>query len=210
MISHFKVRLKAYFATGLLTTLPIALTLYVLNVGINLLDRFLGSPFATFIDIERHKFPGIKFFIFGIEFILVLIIILLIGFFTANFIGRGLLRGAEGIIYRLPVINKIYSGIKQLIQTLFLKERGAFNQVVLVEYPRRGIYVIGFVTAKTNKEIQKEVANELINVFVPSTPNPTSGMFIFAQKDEVVPLNIGVEDGIKLIVSGGIISPGEN
>lgn len=208
MISHFKVRLKAYFATGLLTTLPIALTLYVLNVGINLLDRFLGSPFATFID--GHKFPGIKFFIFGIEFILVLIIILLIGFFTANFIGRGLLRGAEGIIYRLPVINKIYSGIKQLIQTLFLKERGAFNQVVLVEYPRRGIYVIGFVTAKTNKEIQKEVANELINVFVPSTPNPTSGMFIFAQKDEVVPLNIGVEDGIKLIVSGGIISPGEN
>lgn len=204
MVVKLKMRLRTYFVTGALTILPVIVTLYIINIGINLLDAFFGSLFTSFI--EQYKFPGIKLLIFAIEFVLALFIIILTGFFMTNFIGRRILSWGEGAIGRLPVVRRIYNAVKQLIETLF-KRRDSFNQVVLVEYPRKGIYSIGFVTCKTTGDAQKVSPDELINVFIATTPNPTSGMLIIAPKNQTIPLKMSVEEGIKLIISGGIIAP---
>jgi uncharacterized membrane protein len=207
MFRHFRTKIRAYFITGLLTVLPIIVTILVLSFFINFLDHLFGAPFKDFI--ERYRFPGIGLVVFIVEFAVAILLIILIGLFVTNFVGKAILGWSEAILSKVPIISKVYSAIKQLIQTLFIKRGESFTSVVLVEYPRKGIHSIGFVTTKTKGELNKIGKEELINVFIPTTPNPTSGYLLIVPQKDVIPLNMSIEDGLKLIISGGIVSPEE-
>jgi uncharacterized membrane protein len=205
MLIRLRTKIRTYLVTGLLTILPIVATIFIINFCIDSFDKLFGSPFRDFV--ERYGFPGIKIVVFAVEFGIAIVLITLVGLFVTNFIGRTILGWTEGLLARVPIISRIYSAIKQLIQTLFLRKQDTFTSVVLVEYPRKGIHSIGLVMSETKGEIKKISKEELLNVFIPTTPNPTSGFLLVVPKKETIPLDMSVEDGIKLIVSGGIIIP---
>jgi len=135
---------------------------------------------------------------------------ILVGWFARNFFGRLIIRISEYIVDRMPVISKVYSAIKQIFETIMATQSQAFREVVMMEYPRKGVWSIGFVTGVTKGEVQEHTAEETINVFVPTTPNPTSGYLLFVPKKELKYLDMSVEEGVKLVVSAGIITPGQD
>jgi uncharacterized membrane protein len=145
----------------------------------------------------------------GLGLILVIILVFVVGLLTRNFIGRKIVHLGENIVDRIPLVRVLYTGVKQLLEPLFLQKTNAFKRVALIEYPRRGVHVIGFVTGESKGEVQNKTSKDMMNVFVPTTPNPTSGFYILIPEDEVVYLNMSVEDAFKLIISGGIVSPPE-
>jgi uncharacterized membrane protein len=142
----------------------------------------------------------------GLGLIFVVILVLAVGLLTKNIVGRKIVRLGENIVERIPLVRILYAGVKQLLETIFLQKTDAFKRVGLVEYPRRGTYVIGFITGESKGEIQDKTDKNMMNVFIPTTPNPTSGFYILIPEDEVVMLNMTVEDAFKLIISGGIVS----
>jgi len=145
----------------------------------------------------------------GLGLILVVILVFVVGLLTRNFIGRKIVHLGENIVDRIPLVRILYTGVKQLLEPLFLQKTNGFKRVALIEYPRRGVHVIGFVTGESKGEVQNKTSKNMMNVFVPTTPNPTSGFYILIPEDEVVYLNMSVEDAFKLIISGGIVSPPE-
>lgn len=196
-------RLRGYFLTGILVTAPISITIY------------LTYLFLTFVDskvallLPRHWYdtvyagttiPGLGLFIAAAFFIVV-------GWFATNFLGRIIVRASEYVVDRVPVIRTIYGAIKQIFETIMASQSDAFREVVMLEYPRKGIWSLGFVTGTTKGEVQELTDDEVINVFVPTTPNPTSGFLLFVPKRDLTFLKMSVEDGVKMVVSGGIITP---
>jgi uncharacterized membrane protein len=134
----------------------------------------------------------------------------LIGALTAGIIGRALNHLFEGILNRLPVIRSLYGAIKQIMETVLANKSSAFRECVLIEYPRKGMWTLGFITGTTKGEVQEKTAavgQEVINVFVPTTPNPTSGFLLFVPEQDIIRLKMPIEDGLKLVVSGGIVTP---
>lgn len=196
-------RLRNYFLAGILVTAPISITLYVTWGFLKFLDRKITPviPEAynpnTYLPVE---IPGLGLIIAVVFFIIV-------GWFTRNYLGRLLVRVSEYIVERVPVINTIYSAIKQIFETVMASKSDAFKDVVMFEYPRKGIWVVGFVTGQTKGEVQKLTDEATVNVFLPTTPNPTSGFLLFIPKKDVTYMDMSVEEGIKMIVSGGIITP---
>ena len=134
-------------------------------------------------------------------------IITLIGAIAAGFIGRWIILLGERLLNRMPVVRSIYGASKQILETVLASQSDAFRDVVLVEYPRKGLWVVGFVTGKTKGEINSKLSQETVNVFIPTTPNPTSGFLLFCPKDELFYLKMSVEDAVKLVVSAGIVTP---
>jgi uncharacterized membrane protein len=194
------MRLKTIFTTGLLTILPLALTVYFFYVIFNFLDNLVGDLIETIFD---YRLPGIGF-------AAGLLLIMLIGFFATNIIGNRLIGFFDRLFQRVPISRSIYTSAKQIIDAFTVQGKNAFQKVVLLEYPRQGLYAIGFVTGQSKGEIQEKTAEETLNIFVPTTPNPTSGMLILAPKHEVIELKMTVEEGMKVIISGGLVSPGNN
>jgi len=145
----------------------------------------------------------------GLGLILVVILVFVIGLLARNIVGRKIVRLGENIVDRIPLVRVLYAGVKQLLEPLFLQKTDAFKRVALLEYPRRGAYVLGFITGESKGEVQSKTSKNMINVFVPTTPNPTSGFYILIPEDELILLNMSVEDAFKLIISGGIVSPPE-
>jgi len=152
----------------------------------------------------------LPFHVPGLGLILVVIIILAVGLLFRNLAGRKVVHFWENMVDRIPLVRIIYSGVKQLLESFFMQKDDAFKRVALLEYPRRGAYVIGFITGESRGEVQSKTDKNMMNVFVPTTPNPTSGFYILIPEDELVILNMTVEDAFKLIISGGIFSPPEN
>lgn len=189
--------LKRFFTTGLLTLLPLAITIYVFSVIFNFLDTVLGNLIHFFFGF---RLPGIGFAA-GIA------LIFLVGFFASNIIGRRLISAGDSFLQRLPLARGIYSSARQIIDAFTLQGQNAFQSVVLLEYPRRGLYVLGFVTGRSRGEVQGKTREETLNIFIPTTPNPTSGMLILAPRQEVIDLEMTVEEGMKVIISGGLVSP---
>jgi uncharacterized membrane protein len=146
----------------------------------------------------------------GIGLILVIIIILAVGILFRNLAGRKVVHFWENMVDRIPIVRILYSGVKQLLESFFVQKNDAFKRVALFEYPRRGIYVLGFITGESKGEVQSKTEKNMMNVFVPTTPNPTSGFYILIPKNELVILDMTVEDAFKLIISGGIFTPPEN
>ena len=197
-------RLRGYFFAGMLVTAPIAITVYVAL----LLIRFVDEQVFALIPPQYNPETYLPFSVPGIGVVLMLVILTLIGAVAAGYIGKMLLRLSDRLLNRMPVIRSIYGVAKQIVETVVSNKSVAFREVVLIEYPRKGIWTIGFLTGRAIEPIADKIGQaELVNVFVPTTPNPTSGFLLFVPDSDIHRLPISVEDGIKLVISAGIVLP---
>jgi uncharacterized membrane protein len=192
-----KVYLRRYFITGLLVIIPIWGTYLVLSALLRFLEGFLGNFLK---DFGRFYFPGM-----GI--VALFAFILLVGVLTTNFIGRKIMALWEETMKKVPLVRSVYSVFKNVVDTVSLHGEEHFRRVVLLEFPREGMYSIGFVTGVMRGEVQNLTEERIINVFVPTTPNPTTGYFLFVPESKLVPLSMSVEDGMKIVISGGLYVP---
>ena len=196
-------RIRTYFLTGVVVTAPIGITLWLLWLVVDLFDRAVVPLIPDAYnptDILGRNVPGV-----GI--VIVLILVTLVGALFTNVAGRFLVRFGERLVSRVPVVRTIYGVLKQIFDAVLAQSANAFREVVLIEYPRRGIWVIGFITSPTRGEVQRVTEEEMVNVFLPTTPNPTSGFLLFVPRKDCIPLDMTVEEGVKLVISGGIVSP---
>jgi uncharacterized membrane protein len=199
----FGARLRAYLLAGILVTAPIAITLFLSWRLIAFIDNRVSAVLPARFNPETY----LPFSIPGIGVVIMLIMLMLIGFLAANFAGRFVMRTAERVLAKIPAVRSLYSATKQIFETVLANQSNAFREVVLIEYPRREMWVIGFITGSTEGEIQNLTEEHMINVFVPTTPNPTSGFLVFVPKRDIHVLAMSVEEGIKMVVSGGIVTP---
>lgn len=206
VFTDFKRRLRNVFITGLLVTLPIAFTFFILNFLFKMLDSWLSPMFTKLLILLGAPIPP-DFRLPGLGVIMTLVVIFLVGILTKNIFGAKLVEVWETIVEKIPVVRSIYTGAKQVVTTIAQTDTKAFSKVVMVEFPRRGIYSLGFVTNETRGEVQALTEEDLINVFVPTTPNPTSGFLVFVPKEDVTELTMTVEEGLKFIISCGIVTP---
>lgn len=206
MFSNFKRRLRNIFITGILITVPVAFTLFILNFLFKLLDNLVVPWFIKTLIRVGTPIPE-DFRLPGLGLILIVLLIFVIGVLTQSFLGGKLVQLGEMIVDRIPVVRSIYTGAKQVVTTIAKADTKAFRKVVLVEFPRKGIYSLGFITGTTEGEVQELTNAKLVNVFVPTTPNPTSGFLVFVANEEIIELTMTIEDGIKFIISVGIVTP---
>ncbi|AOT72156.1 DUF502 domain-containing protein [Geosporobacter ferrireducens] len=193
MIKH----LRNIFITGLFVLVPIFVTLSIVIWLFNRIDAVFREPLELFLG-----FPLV-----GIGVILTILIILITGFISTNLLGKKIILFTEAVFKKIPLVNTVYISMKQLTDTLFTSQKNAFKSAVLVEYPSKGIYVIGFITADAAEEINLKTQSDLKSVFIPTTPNPTSGMLVMIPEEDIQFLDLSIEAAIKLIVSGGILLP---
>ncbi len=201
----FLGKLRNYFLAGILVTAPIAITIYVTWGFL----KFLDNKITPLIPVIYNPNTYLPVEVPGLGLIIAITFFVIVGWLTRNFLGRFFVRVSENIVERVPVINTIYGAIKQILETVMASQSDAFKEVVMFEYPRKGIWVLGFVTGATKGEVQSLTDNDTVNVFLPTTPNPTSGFLLFLPKKDVTYMKMSVEEGIKMIVSGGIITPPE-
>jgi len=195
-------RLRTYFFAGVLITAPISITAVLTWWLIEFVDHQV-------VKLIPEKYVPSEFFEFfpGIGIFIAIIGLILVGAFTANFVGRSLQRFGERLLSKVPVVRNVYKTVKQIFETVFSQQSRAFREAVLVEYPRRGIWAIAFITGRTEGEVQNITEEETINIFLPTTPNPTSGFLLFVPKKELIRLTMTVEEAIKMVISGGIVTP---
>ena len=193
-------RIRAWFFTGLLVTAPVLLTVYITWAAIKLIDSQVSKLLPGFETSILGNVPGVGL-LFGA------VLITLIGAIAAGFLGRYIIRLGEAILNRMPVVRSIYSATKQILETVISTQSDAFREVVLVEYPRKKLWVIGFVTGNTKGEVASSIPSSMVNVFVPTTPNPTSGFLLFCPREDVIFLKMTVEQAVKMVVSAGIVTP---
>lgn len=196
-------RLRGYFLAGIVVTAPISITIYLTYIFLT----FVDSKVVLLLPEDWYNALYGRTFFPGIGLIIAVMAFIIIGWFATNFLGRLVIRISEYIVDRMPVIRTLYGAIKQIFETIMASKSQAFREVVMLEYPRKGIWSIGFVTGTTKGETQELTKEETVNVFVPTTPNPTSGYLLFVPKKELKYLSMSVEEGVKLVVSAGIISP---
>ena len=198
-------KIRSWFLTGILVMTPLILTIYVAWAFITFVDN-LVVPLVPFYYRPSHYLP---FSIPGLGLIIVFIFTTFVGLLATGLFGRTLIRIWENILNRMPVVRSVYSAIKQILETVMATQSDAFRQAVLVQYPRKDIWAIGFVTGSTKGEVGKRVDKKMVNVFMPTTPNPTSGFLLFFPEEDLIFLNMTVEDALKLVVSGGMVVPKE-
>ena len=194
-------RLRSSFLAGILVTGPILLTLYLTWLFIETID---GA--VRWLLPDRYN-PATYLHIPGLGLIIGIIALTLVGAATANYVGRLFLRLSERVLARMPVIRGIHGAMKQIFETVLAKQSNTFREVVLVEYPRRGMWTIAFVTARTEGEVHDLTGPDPVSVYVPTTPNPTSGFLVFLPRSDVIPLSMTVEEAIKMVISTGIVTP---
>lgn len=196
-------KLRAYLFTGILVTAPVAITFYMAYKFIIWVDRLVNQALPP-----QFKFDSIlPFTIPGIGLVVLLAALILIGMFAAGFMGKFFLNLGEWIVFKMPLVSSVYSVLKQVFETFFSSKAQAFSKVVMLEYPRKGIWILGFVSSDTKGEAREHFDEEMVNIFIPTTPNPTSGFLIFVPKKDIIELDMKVEDGIKFVISGGLVEP---
>jgi len=193
-------KVQKLFIAGILTLIPLVVTFYLLYFLFTTLDNFLGNILEAVLGRELP----------GAGFLLSILLVLLAGFLTTNLLGKKILYLGEDVIQRIPLVKGIYSSTKQIVDAFSSREKDAFKKVVLLQYPRPGLYALGFVTGTSQGEIQDKTREPLIYVFVPTTPNPTSGMLLMVPEYDLISLDMTVEDGLKVLISGGIANPQNN
>jgi uncharacterized membrane protein len=146
----------------------------------------------------------------GLGLVIAVAALILIGALTAGYVGRIVVRLSDAALARMPVVRSIYGATKQIFETVLAQKSTAFRQVCLVEYPRHGVWTLGFITGTTVGEVQERTSDEVVNVFLPTTPNPTSGFLLFVPRHDIILLDMSIEDGIKMVISGGIVTPPES
>ncbi len=199
----FGQRMRAYLLTGVLVTAPTAITIYLAWIFIG----FVDSQVTPLIPGKYNPETYLPFALPGLGLIVLVLTLMLIGALTAGFFGRLWIKLSEQLLNRMPVIRSVYNAVKQILETVLAQQSNAFREAVLVEYPRRGIWAIAFITGRTEGEVQNVTEEECINIFLPTTPNPTSGFLLFVPKKDLVSLSMTVEEAIKMVISGGIVTP---
>ena len=196
-------RLRAYFLTGVIVTAPISITVFLVWQFLTFLDTQVEGLLPARYNPETY----LPFSLPGVGLLIMLAFLTIVGMLTAGLAGRTLVRLGERLLARMPVVRSVYGTLKQIFETVLAQSSRSFREVVLIEYPRRGLGAIGFVTGPTRGEIQARSEEELVNVFLPTTPNPTSGFLLFVPRKDLIHLDMSIEDGIKLVISGGIVGP---
>jgi uncharacterized membrane protein len=199
----FGQRMRAYLLTGVLVTAPAAITIYLAWIFVG----FVDSQVTPLIPATYNPETYLPFALPGLGLIVLVLALMLIGALTAGFFGRLWIKLSEQLLNRMPVIRSIYNAVKQILETVLAQQSNAFREAVLVEYPRRGIWAIAFITGRTEGEVQNVTEEECTNIFLPTTPNPTSGFLLFVPKKDLISLSMSVEEAIKMVISGGIVTP---
>lgn len=198
-------KIKNYFFTGVIVSAPVAITIYMsyhLVVWINDVTSRLIPQKWVIGNFVPYAVPGLGL-------LLLLVVLFFIGMLTTGYVGRFFVNLWEKIIRKMPIISSIYSLIKQIFETFLSQKNRSFSEVVLVEYPRKGLWTIAFVSKReTGGEVEEKTGNQKISIYVPTTPNPTSGFLIFVDEKDVIKLDMSVEEGIKYVISCGIVTPG--
>lgn len=211
---HFGTRLRNYLFTGLIIVGPVSITIYIVWWFVGLIDAWVKPLLPSLAEIERNlpfelpfpisRLPDIP----GVGLIVAIVGLTLIGALTANLFGRTLFGYGELMLGRMPIVRNVYSALKQIFETVLSKSGSSFQRVGLIEYPRKGIYSIIFISTETRGEIQaRHGSDQLISVFLPTTPNPTSGFLLFVPEQDVKILDMTVEEAAKLIISAGLVIP---
>jgi uncharacterized membrane protein len=196
--------IRGYFLAGLLVILPLGAVIFVISAILRLMDRALGV-----IPPKLHPESYLPFKIPGLGLVLFIALVLVTGVLVKNYIGRRVVDFGEYMVSKIPLVRPLYGAVKQLILAIFGDTHDAFKRVVLVEYPRKGVYSLAFVTAQTSGEIREQMGAEMLSIFLPTTPNPTSGFFLVLPEEDTIPLSMSVEEAFKLLISGGVVEPGE-
>jgi uncharacterized membrane protein len=194
--------MRKYFVTGLLILVPLAITIWVLNLIISTMDQSL------LLLPERWRPEAVVgFHIPGLGTILTLLFIFLTGLATRNFIGKRIVWAWEGLLTRIPVVRSIYSSVKQVSDTLFSSSGNAFRKALLVQYPRQGSWTIAFLTGVPGGDVRNHLHGDYVSIYIPTTPNPTSGFFLMVPRADTIELDMNVDEALKYIVSMGVVSP---
>lgn len=195
-------RLRRYLVAGILVWAPLAVTFFLIRLGVKLMDKTLGI-------IPRAYRPEelLGFHIPGLGIILTFLVLLLTGMLAANFVGRYVVGGWEALLDRIPIVRSIYSGAKNFAEIVFSDSDHSFKRVLLIEYPRKGLYSLAFQTSSSLGEVQGRTGEEVVCCFVPTTPNPTSGFIIIVPSKDVTVLDMEVDEALKMIISLGVVVP---
>lgn len=199
-------RLRNYFLTGFIVVAPLTITIYLIWTFVKWVDGWIIPYIPSVYNPETYlpfEMPG-----FGL--VLAIVIITLIGFMTASFVGRSVVNIGERLLNRMPLVRNIYSGLKQIFQTVLSGQTGSFTRVGILEYPRKGLFAIVFIATDTKGEVDMRLKNkgkDTVSVFLPTTPNPTSGFLLFVPKEDITILDMSVEEAAKLVISAGLVAP---
>ena len=195
--------MRRYFITGLLIWIPLGITFLVLNWLVGTMDQTLEL-------LPRHMQTEswLGFHIPGLGVVVTVMVVFLTGLFAANIIGQRLVRFWEGVLARIPFVKSIYYGVKQVSDTLFSSNGEAFRKALLVQYPRQGSWTIAFLTGQPGGDVANHLTGDYVSVYVPTTPNPTSGFFLMMPRAEVIELDMSIDDALKYVVSMGVVAPG--
>ena len=194
--------MKKYLITGLLIWIPLVITIWVLKLVVDMLDQTL---LLLPQSLRTESWLGIH--IPGLGVLLTLLIVILTGVVTANFVGQRLVQFWHQILHRIPVVNSIYSSVKQVSDTLFSSSGEAFRKALLVQWPREGMWTIAFLTGAPGGDVTNHLQGDYVSVYVPTTPNPTSGYFVMMPRKDVIELDMSVDTALKYVISMGVASP---
>jgi uncharacterized membrane protein len=197
-----RTKIKKIFLTGIVAIIPVVVSIYIFFFLLGMIDSFLNI-----IPQRIHPDRLLGFHIPGLGVIFTFLLIFIAGLLTQSYIGGRLLKAGDRLLNQIPLLRSIYQPTKQVVDSLFSDKSRHFRGVVLVEFPRKGVYTLGFVTGDTQGEADRKTSDSCINVFVPTTPNPTSGYYLIMPEKEVVHMDMTVEEAIKIIISSGLVGP---
>lgn len=204
-MQKFKPWLKTYLLTGLIVVVPITITIYIIQALIGVMDDFL-----SFLPEAYHPDHLLGFHLPGLGLVLVSILVFLVGLLTHNYFGNKVVQIWDLMVGRIPIVRNIYQAIKQLTEAVFSNTGSHFKQVVMLEFPRTGLYSLGFLAGPAKGELESKAGQGIMNVFIPCTPNPTTGYYVLVPEKDLICLEMSVEEGFKLIISGGLVSPNQS
>ncbi len=202
---RLRTRIRNYFLTGLVIAAPISITVYLTWSFVNLVDTWIKPFIPAFYNPENY----LPFSLPGVGLIFAFIFITMLGALTANLFGRTIISYGEMMLNRMPVVRNLYSALKQIFETVVSQSQSSFREVGVIEYPRKGLFAIVFISTNTEGEVKKRLSKdkEMLSVFLPTTPNPTSGFLLFVPRADVTILDMSVEEGAKLVISAGLVTP---
>lgn len=202
-MSRLRIWIKNYLLTGLIVLVPVSITIYIIQALIGVMDEFLSV-----IPRRYHPDTLLGFHLPGLGLVLLILITFIAGVLTHNYAGKKMVALWEALVRRIPVVRNIYQALKQFTEAIFLNSGGHFKQVVLLEFPRKGVFSVGFSAGPAGGELEQRAGEPIWHIFIPCTPNPTTGYYVLAPEKDLLFLRMSVEEAFKLIISGGLIAPG--
>lgn len=199
-------RLRNYFLTGLVVAAPISITAYLTWTFISYVDETVKPLIPKIYNPDTY----LPFSVPGVGLFVAIFILTFLGFITANYLGRSVLSFGERMLSGMPLIRNIYSALKQIFETILSQQKKSFQKAALIEYPRKGLYAVVFISTRAQGEVKAHIerdGDEIISVFLPTTPNPTSGFLLFVKESDIIYLDMSVEDAAKLVISAGLVAP---